>query len=270
MQISGGRRCTELSIDYAKLGIVRGESKPVGLAVYDAWTGYGPTVDYRWPGTAVWNNPSTWNNVYSRDAWDYPADSTPPHSGTCAPGSTYTRSTTLSSSWSFEETETWITGYRYAVGHSATTTNVVDWTNTNATSISLPGMHSGPYFIRVQARNPWGMWSQPATSGCVMIDTLRPNTYAPRSASVRRGSYARFYYKINDAYSPRAQMWVYVKNLRGRVIARWYFGSRRTNFASAVAKRALIARGRYRFLVLARDLSGNSQYRTGWNYLTVR
>lgn len=267
MQVTGGRRCTEFRLDFSTLGVTRGTKKPIGIALYDAWTGPLGNIDYRWPATAVWDNPSTWNNTWSRNGWDYPADSTAP-SVTVTDVGTYSRSTTLTASWSIVETETWATGTQYAVGHSSNTTDVVDWTDTAATAIALGGMHSGNYVVRVRVGNPRGLTTEASSNG-ITIDAVRPATYAPRRAGGRRHTYVRFYHKINDPFSGWANTRIEIRTLRGRYVTTYRIGNRRTGVLGYVNRHVTLRRGIYRFLIRAIDLAGNNQSRTGWNYLRV-
>ena len=55
-----------------------------------------------------------------------------------------------------------VTGYRYAIGTAAGATDVVNWTDTTATAVSLSGLGLIPgqqYYLTLQARNAGGLWS---------------------------------------------------------------------------------------------------------------
>jgi len=56
----------EFAIPYAKLGLVAGVPKTMGISFENAWTSSG---DHPWPAGQSWINPSTWGDVFSSDNW---------------------------------------------------------------------------------------------------------------------------------------------------------------------------------------------------------
>ena len=63
---------------------------------------------------------------------------------------------------------------------------------------------------------------------------------------------------------------IVVKKLNGRVVFRKSYARVRTNVLVTLKFRCRLARGTYRFFVLAKDAAGNRQLRVGYNRLTVR
>ena len=96
----------------------------------------------------------------------------------------------------------------------------------------------------------------------VKIDTQRPVTKAPRSASVRRYGYVTLRYRVNDLPigARTATVTIRVKTLGGATKKVLRLGSRPTNTdAQTVSFRCLLPRRTYRFYVYATDPAGNVQ-----------
>lgn len=102
------------------------------------------------------------------------------------------------------------------------------------------------------------------------VDAYRPRTYAPRYAIVRRYRPGRLYYKILDPYSSRAHVTIAIRNRRGRYVAKLRVGWRSTGSLHYRGIRPRLARGRYAFLIYARDLANNTQRWVAKNALVVR
>jgi len=69
---------------------------------------------------------------------------------------------TVQASWSANDPESEITGYRYAIGTSSSSTDIVNWTDTTKTNMIREhlGLTEGEqYWVSVQARNAGGLWS---------------------------------------------------------------------------------------------------------------
>jgi len=102
-------------------------------------------------------------------------------------------------------------------------------------------------------------------------DTIGPRTYAPNSASVRRGRQATLYYRVTDNVSARASVTIRIRNRAGALKKKLVLGLKGTGPKRHVHFTCRLTRGVYRFEVFARDLSGNpAQLPLGRNRLTVR
>ena len=102
-------------------------------------------------------------------------------------------------------------------------------------------------------------------------DTIGPRTFAPRSASVKKGRRATLYYRVTDNASAQAAVTIHIRNSDGAVKKKLALGLKGTG---ALRHRSFVCRlpkGVYRFEVFARDLSGNAAEKPlGRNRLTVR
>jgi M6 family metalloprotease-like protein len=104
----------------------------------------------------------------------------------------------------------------------------------------------------------------------VRIDTTGPRARAPLAASARRGATAKLAYSVGDALSPRADVTIKVRRLSGRVVRTLRAPGVTTGVRHTRSFACTLARGTYRFQVLAVDLAGNRQVTVGWNTLRVR
>ena len=101
------------------------------------------------------------------------SDNTPP----LQPIATLCADTTLNSLtayWYTKDLESKINMYRYAVGTSIGSTDIINWTNSTKTSISLSGLilnNNQEYYLAVQARNEGGIWSLPGLTEGVKAGT---------------------------------------------------------------------------------------------------
>ena len=102
-------------------------------------------------------------------------------------------------------------------------------------------------------------------------DTIGPRTYAPHSASVKKGRTATLYYRVTDNVSASASVTIRIRTRAGVLKKTLVLGLRGTRPERHVHFTCRLARGVYRFVVYARDLSGNpAQAPLGTNRLTVR
>ena len=141
------------------------------------------------------------------------------------------------------------------------------WTSGTQATVSGNGVHTLAY------RSTDELGTVEADKSCtVRIDTVRPTTVAPRSASVRRGRYVTLKYRVNDARpgSPNATVTIKIKTLTGKTVKQVTLKNRQLNTDLGYRFRCTLAKRVYRFYVLATDTAGNTQSSIGKNRLTVR
>jgi hypothetical protein len=100
-------------------------------------------------------------------------------------------------------------------------------------------------------------------------DTQGPVTSAPRRATVRRHGLAKLYYRVDDDQSASATVTIRITR-RGHKVKSIAVGLRGTGAQRVCRYRCHLAKGTYRFTVLARDLSGNAQTVAASNVLRVK
>ena len=102
-------------------------------------------------------------------------------------------------------------------------------------------------------------------------DTTGPRTYAPHSASVRKGQRATLYYRVTDDVAVSATVTIRIRTRAGALKKTLALGLKGTGPERHCHFTCRLARGVYRFTVEARDLSGNpAQTPLGSNRLTGR
>jgi photosystem II stability/assembly factor-like uncharacterized protein len=108
----------------------------------------------------------------------------------------------------------------------------------------------------------------------VHIDTRKPATKAPRSATVRRGRAVTLYYAVRDTTPcwPLAAVTVKVKNPRGKVVKTLRVAAARvgSNLPLKFTVPKAWKPGTYKFYVYARDKAGNTQANVASNKLVVK
>ena len=81
-----------------------------------------------------------------------------------------------------EEPDSQITGYRYAIGTTPRSANVVNWTNISQNQVTHTGLSLLPeqgYYVSFQARNEGGLWSPIGVSNPVVNGAGLKNLYLP-------------------------------------------------------------------------------------------
>ena len=113
--------------------------------------------------------------------------------------------------------------------------------------------------------------TEAAKSLTVKIDTRRPTTRAPYSASVVRLRTAKLRFVVKDTApcAGSATARIVVKNSHNRIV-KTVRKTVKTGLTSSASFRCRLAKGRYRFYVYATDPAGNKQVKVAWNRLTVR
>jgi hypothetical protein len=106
----------------------------------------------------------------------------------------------------------------------------------------------------------------------VRIDTTKPRTTAPYTASVRRGAKVILKFKVLDAKptSGKAIVTIKIKTLKGKSVKTFTLKNRTVNSLQSYRFRCTLKQGTYRFYVYATDAAGNVQSRVGSSKLTVK
>jgi hypothetical protein len=102
-------------------------------------------------------------------------------------------------------------------------------------------------------------------------DTVGPRTFAPHPASVRKGRRATLCYRVTDDVAATATVTIRIRTRAGALRKTLVLGLRGTGAERRACFTCKLAHGVYRYVVEARDLSGNpAQAPLGSNRLTVR
>ncbi|MGI6295665.1 MAG: PQQ-binding-like beta-propeller repeat protein [Armatimonadota bacterium] len=108
-------------------------------------------------------------------------DNSPPTTPVVTDDGVYTTdATTLHATWTSGDLQSGIAEYQYAIGTTAGSTNVADWTSVGtATEVTRSGLElvdGTSYYISVKAKNGAGMWSAIGSSDGIMVDSSPPTT----------------------------------------------------------------------------------------------
>jgi len=127
----------------------------------------------------------------------------------------------------------------------------------------------GTYALSILFRDGSGNEFGPVTV-VVHLDKQAPVAKALGTSVVHRGKRVWLRYKVRDNMSPTADVTIRIKNARGAVVRVLKTADVRTG--SKLAKRFVcrLPRGKYRYLVSATDLAGNTQKRASVGRLIVR
>jgi hypothetical protein len=102
----------------------------------------------------------------------------------------------------------------------------------------------------------------------VRVDTHGPQTLALANVTVKKGKRATFRFRINDL-TPTAS--VSIKIYKGSKLKKTLIvGSKATGAAVSFKWKATLAKGKYTWKVLAKDLAGNTQSSIGSKKLTIK
>jgi hypothetical protein len=95
-------------------------------------------------------------------------DTTPPPPPSVLADICRNSATSASASWSAYDPNSAITLYRYALGTAPNGIDVLNWTDTSATSVTRTGLNlvtGQRYYFSVRARNAGGLWSEASSGG---------------------------------------------------------------------------------------------------------
>ena len=102
------------------------------------------------------------------------------------------------------------------------------------------------------------------------LDTTGPVTKAPYAVKVRRFGAAEFRFRVRDKGSRADIVRIVVKKMSGKRVARYLVGQTEINDLATYKKKICLPKGRYRWLVMALDRTGNAQVSVGRNTLVVK
>ena len=128
----------------------------------------------------------------------------------------------------------------------------------------------GPHVVEAEYR--FGGGKPVAASDKIFVDTVRPAPLALRNVVASRGRLTRLPFRVDDAQpcGPTCTAVVTVTTLGGRALRTFVRRLVPVGQASAVTFTGGLAKGKYRYVVTARDTAGNSQSASGSARLTVR
>ncbi len=142
-------------------------------------------------------------------------------------------------------------------------------------TVPAPSSHAGDgeHLVQAWASDLAGNTETPVVT-TVRIDTVRPATRAPYRAAVVAGRTATLKYRVNDAKpcAGKASVRIEIRTLHGRLVKTVRPGLQSVGTLRSATFRCRLARGTYRFTVLATDPAGNvtSKASAGANRLVVR
>lgn len=144
-----------------------------------------------------------------------------------------------------------------------------DWRPYAAKSTLVLTEGDGLHVVQAQYRLAGG--SPVEVADDIFLDTVRPTPLALRDVVVRRGRLIKLPFRVDDAVprGPTCTVTVAVTSRSGRVVRR--FVRRLVPIGRATSIRFTgLGRGRYQYVVSARDAAGNQQSAPGRARLTVR
>ena len=121
-------------------------------------------------GTDGMEIPTDTRSGFSVDYAGEITDQTPPNPPAVIAGGKEGDGSSVEATWSANDPDSSITGYRYAIGSAAGATDIVNWTNISSNSMTRSGLglvEGWQYWLAVQARNEGGLWSASGYSAFV-------------------------------------------------------------------------------------------------------
>ena len=106
--------------------------------------------------------------------FDFIIDTTPPKFISIKDGEITDKLKSLSASWEFEDNASKIEGYEYSIGTAKGEVNVLNWSATKESSVTLDKLNLSNntiYYWNVRAQNKAGLWSSVHSSDGVKVDT---------------------------------------------------------------------------------------------------
>lgn len=148
-------------IDWKYVPSTSSSVRLTGLLLVEGETYYGVVQAQNTSG--LWSEVGVSNPVVAGES----PDETPPTTPEVAAYNDGTTAT-ISLSWTSSDPESGIAQYRYALGTTAGAQDVLDWTYTVATAVTVTGLIEGEtYYGAVQAQNTSGLWSEVGVSNPV-------------------------------------------------------------------------------------------------------
>jgi hypothetical protein len=130
--------------------------------------------------------------------------------------------------------------------------------------------YQGEHVVEAQYRFDGG--AAVTASDTVFVDTVRPEPRVLRSATVRRGKQARLRYRVADAEpcGPTSTVVISIKTASGHVVKTLVRRRVPVNTSVSATFLCKLPRGRYRWVVTARDTVGNPEQAAAVGTLKVR
>jgi len=128
-------------------------------------------------------------------------------------------------------------------------------------------LKDGTWYFRIRAIYSNQKKSSAIITKRINIDNFKPKTFAPKASRAKKGKTAKVFYKIVDPYSGN-KVAVHLYILYRKKLVHYSFYSA-ANRLKSYSFKANLARGKYKFLIYAKDAAGNWQQNTAKNYLTV-
>jgi Tfp pilus assembly protein PilX len=198
-------------------------------------------------------------------------DNTPPTAPLVVDDGSYTSSTTeLYAIWSASDPESGVVEYRYAIGVSAGSADLVGWTSAGTdTEVAATGLSLSPgitYYFAVQARNGAGLWSDVGTSDGITVGDLTapdvPTLISPANWKKVNSAYTLDWSDVTDASGVTYQIRLYNSS--------WSLLKEQTGLTASaygVSSYGSLADGTYYWRVRAVDGAGNaSAWTTSWAF----
>lgn len=102
------------------------------------------------------------------------------------------------------------------------------------------------------------------------VDNTRPKTFAPFSSTASKSSNVSLFYKVNDAFSPKADVTITIKNQDGVKVKTIHIGYKNTNDLQVYTFMVSLLPGKYSFYIFATDKAGNAQSNIAQNTLVIK
>ncbi len=278
MSLDGGAAyatSTAVTIDSSVSGVTQMRFENAGGS-WSTWEAYNATKAWTLPSgdgakTVEAQYRDADDNVLDLSA-DVTLDSTPPVTTNDAPTGWKKASVTVHLSPT--DAGSGMTGGSAKTEYS--TDGGTTWTTgTSLTITADPVAHTTDGITTINYRSVDNAGNVAAVQTCrVELDTRKPITKAPSSASARRGRTATLKYRANDLppNGGTATVTIKVKTLHGTLKKTLRCGVKAVNTTLTVRFKVPLTwkAGTYRFFVYAIDAAGNAQAKVGSNRLVVR
>ena len=115
-----------------------------------------------------------------------------------------------------------------------------------------------------------GIFFSPIYRETITLDTVGPKTVAPYKLACKKGGYVTVSYQVDDTCSPTATVSLQARNAKGKTLKTVALGAQDTGKLVTYLWQPGLAKGTYKYAILATDLAGNKASKVGTNALTVK